>query len=88
MSEPGSLAAGDRVRLIHEYITSTVLDGGLGIVPGSKDWNRVESLIALHDKEFNDMWLRSWTRRQIGFGIGAVELDKIKEQVCTYLSYT
>ena len=81
LSEPASLAPADRVRLIHDYITSTTLDGGLGVLPGSKDWSRVESIMALHDHEFNDMWLRSWTRRQIGFGIGSIELDKIKDEV-------
>lgn len=45
--------------------------------------------MAIHDHEFNDMWIRSWTRRQVGFGIGAIELDKIKDQVCAiYLSDT
>lgn len=81
LSQPASLAPADRIRLIYEFITSTTSDGGLGIVPGSKDWTRVESITALHDQEFNDMWLRSWTRRQLGFGIGVVELDKIKDQV-------
>ncbi|KLO19131.1 DUF590-domain-containing protein [Schizopora paradoxa] len=91
LSEPESLAPADRVRLIHDYITSTTLDGGLGIIPGSKDWKRVESIMALHDHDFNDMWLRSWTRRQIGFGIGIIELDKIKDEfgeaVALYFSF-
>jgi len=91
MNHEASLAPADRVRLIHDYITSTTLDGGLGILPGSKDWSRVESLMALHDHEFNDMWLRSWTRRQIGFGISSIELDKIKdafgEAVALYFSF-
>ena len=38
-------------------------------------------MMALHDREFNDMWLRAWTRRQVGFGISLGELDKIKDQV-------
>lgn len=63
-------------------MTSTRYDGGLGIVPGSKEWARIESVVALHDQDFNDLWIRTWTRRQIGFGIGKVELDKIKDHVC------
>ena len=66
---------------MYEFITSTAHDGGLGIVPGSSEWPRVESVLALHDHHFNDMWMRSWTRRQIGFGISGGELDKIREQV-------
>jgi len=78
--DPSSLSPADRVRLVYEYITSTTSDGGLGIVPGSKEFTRLESIVALHNHEFNDIWMRSWTRRQIGFGIGVVELDKIKDQ--------
>ena len=85
LSDPSTLSPADRVRLIHDYITSPIADGGLGIVPESKDWGRVEGLIALHDNEFNDMWIRNWTRKQIGFGIGTVELDKIKEQVRRFI---
>lgn len=81
LSDPSTLSPADRLRIVHEFVTSTPHDGGLGIVPGSKDWTRVESVLALHDHEFNDMWLRSWTRRQVGFGINKVELDKIKDQV-------
>ena len=54
-------------------------------MPGSPEWPRVEDVLALHDHEFNDMWLHSWTRRQIGFGIGRGELDKIKDQVHTVI---
>ena len=78
---PEDIAPADRLRLIYERITSTPHDGGLGVVPGGKGWERVESVMALHDREFNDMWLRAWTRRQVGFGIGIGELDKIKDQV-------
>lgn len=75
------LSPADRLRLLHDYVTSVQSDGGLGIVPGTKHWSRVESIMALHDHEFNEMWIRAWTRRQIGFSIGAVELDKLKDQV-------
>lgn len=47
-------------------------------MPGSKDWDLVESLMALHDREFNDRWIRSWTTRQMA----SVKLEKIREQVC------
>ena len=76
-----SISAADRLRLIYEYVTSTRFDGGLGIVSNSKDWPRVESIMALHDHDFNDTWIRVWTRRQLGFAIDTVELDKLKDQV-------
>ena len=67
----------DHLRLVHTYLTATRNDGGLGVAPLSEEWDRVESIMALHDHLFNDTWIRAWTRRQLGF----VQLDKIKEQV-------
>ncbi|CAL1715387.1 unnamed protein product [Somion occarium] len=81
------LSPADRIRLIHTYITSADVDGGLGIAPLSDEWNRVESLMALHDHQFNDNWIRSWTTSQLGF----VKYDQIKEQfgesVALYFSF-
>ncbi|KAI0076569.1 DUF590-domain-containing protein [Panus rudis PR-1116 ss-1] len=81
------LSPADRLRLIHSYITSTVEDGGLGVAPQSDEWNRVESIMALHDHLFNDTWIRSWTTHQLGF----VKYDKIKEQfgesIALYFSF-
>lgn len=67
----------DHLRLVHAYLTATRNDGGLGVAPLSEDWDRVESVMALHDHLFNDTWIRTWTRRQLG----SVQLDKIKGQV-------
>ncbi|GLB43323.1 putative calcium-activated chloride channel [Lyophyllum shimeji] len=71
-----SLSPADRIRLVHAYISSLPADGGLGIIPGSSDWDLVESIMTLHDREFNETWLRSWTPSQIA----SVQLDKIREQ--------
>jgi len=70
------LSPADRLRMVHSYVTSTLSDGGLGIAPGSSGWDRVESIMMLHDYEFNDEWIRSWTRRELGF----VKFDKIRYQ--------
>ena len=86
IADPSALSPADRLRIIYEYVTSTRYDGGLGIVPGSKEWSRIESVVALHDHEFNDLWMRTWTRRQVGFGIGRAELDKIKDHVRSLFS--
>ncbi|KAH9849898.1 DUF590-domain-containing protein [Lenzites betulinus] len=70
------LTPADRLRLVHTYVTSTLADGGLGVAPGSSNWDRVESVLVLHDHSFNDAWIRSWTTRQLGF----VKFDKIRQQ--------
>ncbi|EKM50205.1 uncharacterized protein PHACADRAFT_264804 [Phanerochaete carnosa HHB-10118-sp] len=70
------LSPADQIRLVHTYITTMQADGGLGIAPVSAQWDRVESIMALHDHLFNDTWIRSWTTRQLGL----VSSSKIREQ--------
>lgn len=76
-AEHTSLSPADRIRLIYDYISSIPSDGGLGIVPGSSEWDLVESIMALHDREFNDTWIRSWTPRHVA----SVQLAEIRKQV-------
>lgn len=71
------LTTADRLRIVHTYVTATPGDGGLGVAPGSSAWDRVESVMALHDHKFNEQWIHSWTRRQLGF----LKFDQIREQV-------
>ncbi|KAI0085807.1 DUF590-domain-containing protein [Irpex rosettiformis] len=70
------LSPADQIRLVYTYITSTESDGGLGIAPGSPQWNRVESVVALHDHLFNDTWIKAWTTRQLGL----VSSERVKSQ--------
>lgn len=72
------LSSADRVRLVHAYLTSTPHDGGLGIIPGCREWDLVQSVMALHNHEFNDQWIRLWARHRIA----SVELEKVRDQVC------
>ncbi|KAG2053751.1 DUF590-domain-containing protein [Suillus hirtellus] len=74
--ESAPLSPADRIRLIHGFISSTPEDGGLGIIPGRKEWDLVESVMALHDHDFNDHWIRLWTRHRIA----SMELEKIRDQ--------
>ncbi|KAG6918168.1 hypothetical protein DXG01_016153 [Tephrocybe rancida] len=75
-----ALSPADRIRLVHGYVTSMPTDGGLGIVPKSSDWDLVESVMALHNREFNETWVRSWTPRQIA----SVQLEKIRGQALVF----
>ncbi|KAL4252126.1 DUF590-domain-containing protein [Abortiporus biennis] len=85
--ETTPMSPADQLRLIHTYVTATREDGGLGVSPLSDEWDRVESVMALHDHLFNDTWIHAWTRRQWGF----VQLDQIKQQfgesVALYFSF-
>ena len=72
-----NLSDADRVRLLHDYITWTTADGGLAVVPGAEQWGRVTNIMAIHDQEFNERWLKAWSTH----GVGSVDLDKIKDHV-------
>ncbi|PCH36279.1 DUF590-domain-containing protein [Wolfiporia cocos MD-104 SS10] len=81
------LSAADHLRLVYTYVTSTKSDGGLGVAPGSTEWDRVESVMMLHDYAFNHAWIRSWTRRELGF----VKFNKIRrhfgENIALYFAF-
>ncbi|EGO01436.1 hypothetical protein SERLA73DRAFT_166001 [Serpula lacrymans var. lacrymans S7.3] len=90
--DSGPLSAADRIRLVHGFVTSTPQDGGLGIIPECKDWDLVQCVMALHDHEFNDHWIRVWTTHRIA----SVQLDQIRDQFgdsvalyfCFLMAYT
>ncbi|KAF7301208.1 hypothetical protein MIND_00685500 [Mycena indigotica] len=74
-NETPTLAPADRLRLVHAFVSSTPADGGLGISPDSPSWDRVESILALHDKEFNKQWIHAWTHS----GILSVRQERVRE---------
>ena len=71
------LSDADRIRLIYDYITWTTADGGLAVVPGTEQWSRVTTIMAIHDQEFNERWLKAWSTH----GVESIPLDKIKDHV-------
>ena len=66
----------ERIRLIHSRITSTPKDGGLGISPDAPEWDRVESIFPLHDREFNEHWIRAWQPSHRA----TMKVEKIRDQ--------
>ena len=70
------LSNAERIRLIHSHITSTPTDGGLGISPDAPEWDLVESIFPLHDREFNKNWTTTWNPT----ANASVELKKIRYQ--------
>ncbi|CAE6500154.1 unnamed protein product, partial [Rhizoctonia solani] len=88
---PNAVTPAERIRLVHGYISSPKADGGLGVAPGSPYWTRIQSIMALQDRDFNQTWLSNWTRKQVGFSIPVTELDKIRdnfgESLALYFSF-
>ncbi|OCH96405.1 DUF590-domain-containing protein [Obba rivulosa] len=85
--DAASLAPADHLRLVYSYVTSTPSDGGLGVAPGSSEWNRVESVMVLHDHAFNESWIRSWTTHSIRSAQFTKLRDQFGEAVALYFSF-
>ncbi|KAJ7114116.1 calcium-activated chloride channel-domain-containing protein [Mycena epipterygia] len=85
--KPQPLSPADRIRLVHALITSTPADGGLGISSDSSEWDLVESVMALHDREFNEHWIHAWTTSRFV----SVKQERLREQfgdsVAMYFSF-
>ncbi|KAJ7780074.1 calcium-activated chloride channel-domain-containing protein [Mycena maculata] len=85
--EAQPLSSADRIRLVHAFITSTPTDGGLGISPDSSEWDLVESVMALHDRAFNEHWIHAWTTSRFV----SVKQERLREQfgdaVAMYFSF-
>ncbi|KAH9072296.1 DUF590-domain-containing protein [Lactarius deliciosus] len=77
-ASPAAPRASERLRLVYTYVTATPSDGGLGIHPEHDSWSRIESIMTLHDPEFNDRWIRSLTTSTSTIGHG--RLDEIRTQ--------
>ncbi|KAF9529637.1 calcium-activated chloride channel-domain-containing protein [Crepidotus variabilis] len=77
------LSPADRIRLVHSFITSTPSDGGLGISPDAPEWDLIESIFPLHDRNFNELWIRAWKPRNIA----SVQLERIRDQFGDALAY-
>ncbi|KAH9026397.1 DUF590-domain-containing protein [Lactarius pseudohatsudake] len=77
-ASPAAPRASERLRLVYSYVTATPSDGGLGIHPEHDSWSRIESIMILHDPDFNDRWIRSLTTSTSTIGHG--RLDEIRTQ--------
>ncbi|KAI9464472.1 DUF590-domain-containing protein [Lactarius psammicola] len=77
-ASPSAPRASERLRLVYTYVTAAPSDGGLGIHPENDSWSRIESIMTLHDPEFNEHWIRSLTTSTATIGHG--RLDAIRTQ--------
>ncbi|KAJ3105008.1 hypothetical protein HDU97_008616 [Phlyctochytrium planicorne] len=87
----------DRLRLIHELIVSPTYEGGAGVnvgQPTNLKFNEtvgnghVEALFALHDNEFCDKWLRSWSRKWfLGFDDISMIRENMGERIGFYFAF-
>lgn len=74
----------ERLRLVHLILTAPVEDGGLGLTPKIAPWRRVESLFPLHNKDFDNLWLKRWSTKWL---IGDDELEHLNTHFGTKIAF-
>lgn len=47
--------------MLHDFLVTPPLQHGLGITPGEAPWERVKSIVALHDDARDDAWVKRWS---------------------------
>lgn len=78
-----ALSPAERIRLVHTFVSSTIADGGLGISSESPEWDLVESIFPLHNREFNQVWIKAWKPRNIA----SVQLERVRDQFGDALTF-
>ncbi|KAJ9120048.1 hypothetical protein QFC22_002945 [Naganishia vaughanmartiniae] len=93
-STPHHVTQGDKIRLVHQLLVTSTLQGGLGITPGEGEWKRVTAIIPLQDEKANQEWVQTWLTKKwtVGLqGIDARERDRLAEHfgpsVSMYFSF-
>ncbi|KAK9458777.1 calcium-activated chloride channel-domain-containing protein [Lipomyces oligophaga] len=85
---PASFSVAERLRLVYSRLMDPPAEHGLGITPGKGDWIYVTSVFASHDPEFDNAWVRRWSRKYI---LGEEELELMRdtfgEKVALYFAF-
>ncbi|CAG8449838.1 15493_t:CDS:2 [Acaulospora morrowiae] len=63
-SDP-TLTDAERLRLVHDIITNPRQENGAGINPGLEDFELVECFLPLHDRNYNEDWIKTWSTKWI-----------------------
>ncbi|KAL1748206.1 calcium-activated chloride channel-domain-containing protein [Schizophyllum fasciatum] len=86
-SDASHLCHADRIRIVHAYIASSQADGGLGVNPGVPEWDKVDSIMTLHDPEFNELWISSWTKHKVDDAAIESLRQQFGESVALYFAF-
>ncbi|KAI7900373.1 calcium-activated chloride channel-domain-containing protein [Cokeromyces recurvatus] len=76
------LTEAERLRLVHEILTQSESEGGAGISPIVDKY--VESIMPLHNDEYNNLWLKSWSTKWL---INDADLLKIRNHFGEKIAY-
>ncbi|KAF9357751.1 hypothetical protein BGX26_003147 [Mortierella sp. AD094] len=72
----------DRIRVICDLITGFLNEGGAGIHPGEDE--HVESILPLHEKAYNKLWLKSWSTKWV---VNQEDLSKVRDHFGERVAY-
>lgn len=67
----------ERLRILYQLITNPRQEGGAGITPQKGEWENVEALFPLHDRDFNRTWMKKWASTSI---LKIEDLDEIRDR--------
>ncbi|KAF2396207.1 DUF590-domain-containing protein [Trichodelitschia bisporula] len=82
--EADPLYEAERLRIIHQLIVNSPSEGGAGITPKSGEWKNVESIFALHDREYNKKWIQKWSTSYL---LKPEDLDEIRDRLGEKIAY-
>ncbi|KAI8376171.1 calcium-activated chloride channel-domain-containing protein [Radiomyces spectabilis] len=74
-AQPQELTEGERLRIIYDILTGPESEGGANISPMLD--NYVQSIMTLHDDDFNKHWIHLWTKK---WYINHDDLNQIRNQ--------
>lgn len=67
----------ERLRIVYSLITSPKTEGGLGLTPKEDKWKQINSIFLLHDRTFNQKWVK---RLGFKYFLNGSNLSEIKDQ--------
>jgi anoctamin-10 len=75
--EAEPLYEAERLRIIYQLITNPVAEGGAGITPKEGEWEDVDTIFALHDRAYNNDWIKKWST---SYFLKTEDLDEIRNR--------
>ncbi|KAF9976685.1 hypothetical protein BGZ73_008082 [Actinomortierella ambigua] len=76
------LSEADRLRIVYQLLTNLPKEGGAGLYPGLDE--HIDSILPIHDKQFNKAWLKSWSTKWI---VNQKDLSKIRDHFGEKVAY-
>ncbi|KAG0237513.1 hypothetical protein BGW42_000723 [Actinomortierella wolfii] len=77
-----TLSEADRLRVVYQLLTNMPKEGGAGLYPGQDEY--IDSILPIHDKQFNKTWIKSWSTKWI---VDQKDLSKVRDHFGEKIAY-